>query len=308
MECSRLFGIGFLLSPSSQGGIQFPMTFAKGLVSFLLWPLRHQVRWRESVTSIIANFVLSDSVIVLIAVHTALTVFTSRKANSQTGLYPYRWAAYTCWALFSILMAALAFINPISPYVSQGTYCYLPPRPIWYRLVLSWIPRYLILSTILGIYLGVYLYTKSKFGDIDARFSTNSIGSEDTTLHSLTDRQPSWPLPGLDGTDDLQNAESGTGISSPVLGSPIASQRATEAEVSPSKSYEPVLGQPARLINRTPTLLEALRDNALFSAANKRMESSANAALRQRHRFIRRQLRYLFIYPRTYSRSSCFLF
>lgn len=240
----------------------------------------------------------SDSVIILIAIHTALTIFASRKANSQTGLYGYRWAAYTCWALFSTLMAALAFINPSSPYMSQGTFCYLPARPIWYRLALSWIPRYLILCTIVGIYLAVYLYTKSKFGDFDAKFSTNSVASEDTTQHSRTDRQPSWPLPGFDGADDPNSAESSTEISSPILGSLIASRKATEAEVSLPKSYEPVSGP--RLTNRTPTLLEALRDRTLISDANKFVESSANAALRQRHKAIKRQLRYLFVYPLVY--------
>lgn len=197
-------------------------------------------------------------------------------------------------------MAVLAFINPNSPYVSEETYCYLPTRPVWYRLVLSWIPRYLILCTILGIYVAVYLYTKSKFGDIDASFSTNSTASEDTSLQSRIDRQTYWPLSCLDGADDPESAESGTGISPPVLGSPAASRRAIEAEISSSKSYEPVSGQPTRLINRTPTLLEALRDRTLTSVANKRVESSANAALRQRHIFIQRQLRYLFVYPLVY--------
>ncbi|KAL9137997.1 MAG: hypothetical protein Q9175_000776 [Cornicularia normoerica] len=233
----------------------------------------------------------SDSIIVLIAVHTALTIFASRKANSQTGLYRYRWGAYTCWALFSVLMAALAFINPSSAYVSQGTFCYLPARPIWYRLALSWVPRYLILCTILGIYLAVYLYTKSKFGNFDAKFSTNSLASEDTTQHTRTERQESGRLPSIDRADDPQSGESNTEMSSPILGSLIASRRATEADVSLSKSCEPLAGPPARLINRTPTLLEALRDSTLLSAANKRVESSANAALRQRHKAIKRQLR-----------------
>ena len=245
----------------------------------------------------LAEMIGPDSVILLMAIHTALTIFASRKANSQTGLYHYRWVAYTCWAFFSILMAALAFINPSSSYVSQGTFCYLPARPIWYRLALSWIPRYIILCTILGIYLAVYLYTRSKFGNFDVRFSTNSLASEHTTR---TDRQSSWPLPGLDGPDDPEGAEPDTEMSSPVLASPIASQTAKAAEISLSRCYEPVSGPPARPVNRTPTLLEALRDKTLVAAANRRVEYSANAALRQQHKAIKRQLRYLFVYPLVY--------
>lgn len=142
------------------------MASVKPLVSSLLWASRHQVCSKQSLTRSLPELTRPDSVILLMAIHTALTVFASRKPSSQNGLYRYRWGAYACWALFSILMAALAFINPSSPYVSQGTFCYLPTRPIWYRLALSWIPRYLILCTILGIYLAVYLYTRSKFGTL----------------------------------------------------------------------------------------------------------------------------------------------
>lgn len=112
--------------------------------------------------------------------------------------------------------------------------------------------------------------------------------------------QTSWPLPGLDGADDPENAESSTEMSSPMLGSPIVFPRPTEAGISLSKSYEPSSGPPIGLINRTPTLLEALRDKTLSSVADKRVEFLANAALRQRHKAIERQLRYLFVYPLVY--------
>lgn len=183
--------------------------------------------------------------------------------------------------------------------VSQGTFCYLPARPIWYRIALSWGPRYVILCTILGIYLAVYLYTKSKFGDFDANFSTNSLASEDNTPRASTDRQTSGFLHGLDGTSD-PNVQWRTELSSPIVDPTMGSRKATEAETSLSKSYEPISGSPVRLVNRTPTLLEALRDRTLLSAANKRAESSANAALRQHHKVIVRQLRYLFVYPLVY--------
>ena len=241
-----------------------------------------------------------DSVILLMAIHTALTIFASRTANGQAGLYPYRWEAYSCWAFCSILMAALAFINPSSPYVSQGTFCYLPARPLWYRLALSWVPRYLILCTILVIYLTVYLYTKSKFGEFDSRFSANSLASEDITQPSRSDRHSSWPLSPLDGADDTESPEPSPVFSSDTLDYAMAARRPTEADRSFSKSYEPESGPPAGLINRTPTLLEALRDNTLLLAANRRAEASANAALRRHHKAIERQLRYLFVYPLVY--------
>ena len=197
-------------------------------------------------------------------------------------------------------MAALAFVNPTSPYVSQGTYCYLPARPFWYRLALSWIPRYVLLCTILGIYLAVYLYTRSKFGEFDSRFSADSLATEDTTMHSMTDGQLSWQLPARDGADDLGSPQLSTEQSTPALGSAVASRRPAEADTSHSKSYELMPTPAAGLVNRTPTLIEALRDKTLLVAANQQAKSTANAALRQRHKIIQRQLKYLFVYPLVY--------
>jgi G protein-coupled receptor GPR1 len=71
-------------------------------------------------------------------------------------------------------MASLAFVNPEAPYVSQGTFCYLPVRPYWYRLALSWIPRYVILIAIATMSLSIYLYVRHEFKSLDASSTTNS--------------------------------------------------------------------------------------------------------------------------------------
>jgi G protein-coupled receptor GPR1 len=60
-------------------------------------------------------------------------------------------------------MASLAFVNDQDSYVVEGTYCYLPVRPFWYRLALSWIPRYVIFIVILFIYASIYYYVRYKF-------------------------------------------------------------------------------------------------------------------------------------------------
>lgn len=105
----------------------------------------------------------SDFAILMIAVHTALYIFRPRSSSGEGGLYPYRHIAYVFWVVFPLLMASLAFINNRSAYVSEGTYCYLPVRPFWYRLALGWIPRYLIFMFILGIYASIYYYVRYKF-------------------------------------------------------------------------------------------------------------------------------------------------
>jgi G protein-coupled receptor GPR1 len=98
----------------------------------------------------------------MIAVHSALYIFKPR-SSGEGGLYPYRRIAYTIWTVFPLIMASLAFIDNNSPYVGDGTYCYLPVRPLWYSLVLSWAPRYLIFIVILGVYASIYYYVQYKF-------------------------------------------------------------------------------------------------------------------------------------------------
>ncbi|EPE24359.1 Family A G protein-coupled receptor-like protein [Glarea lozoyensis ATCC 20868] len=105
----------------------------------------------------------SDFAILQIAIHTALYIFKPKAKGGEGGLYPYRYIAYFCWLFFPLLMASLAFINDHDSYVVEGTYCYLPVRPFWYRLALSWIPRYIIFIVILFIYASIYFYVRYKF-------------------------------------------------------------------------------------------------------------------------------------------------
>ena len=81
-------------------------------------------------------------------------------------------------------MASLAFIAGDHAYLEQGTFCALPIRPFWYRLALSWIPRYIILSFILAVYFTVYIYVGFKFKNLDTHLSVNSASVDSTYVGS----------------------------------------------------------------------------------------------------------------------------
>ena len=51
---------------------------------------------------------------------------------------------------------------------------------------------------------------------------------------------------------------------------------------------------------RTPTLIEALRDKSLSALAINRKARKSQIALRKRHKAVKRQLRYMFVYPMVY--------
>ncbi|KAF4968651.1 hypothetical protein FSARC_3990 [Fusarium sarcochroum] len=96
----------------------------------------------------------SDVSVALISVHTALYIF-----RGEQGLYPYRKIAYALVAIIPIVMASFSFIE--SPgYVNTGQFCYLPFNPMWKRLVLTWIPRYIAFAIILFLCIGVYVYVR----------------------------------------------------------------------------------------------------------------------------------------------------
>ena len=99
-------------------------------------------------------------------------------------------------------MASLAFVGPHGAYISAGTYCFLPVRPFWYRLGLSWIPRYIILGTILGIYIVIYLYVRRKFRMIENDLDDVAVWRK----NSGKERAIGNGAGGLDGEDSPQIA------------------------------------------------------------------------------------------------------
>ena len=223
-----------------------------------------------------------DFIILLIAVHTAMSVFRPGKSS---GLRSYRSTAYGCWAVFSILLPALAFVNPVKDqaYISQGTFCYFPARPIWYRLALSWIPRYIILVTVVAIYISIYVYSTMQFGKFHASLTHSPLSTTTVGLGDTCDRR-SAPL----GVPSLEKTQP-------------ASTDCCDFTAEPSRPNEPRQSDlsPGQVIRR-PTLLEALRDNNLMNARRNSKPREANHALRKRHRTIQKQLRYMFIYPLVY--------
>lgn len=138
----------------------------------------------------------------MIAIHSALYIFKPRVAHGEGGLYPYRKIAYVVWFVVPLIMASLAFINNGDSYVNEGTYCYLPVRPFWYRLALGWIPRYVIFLIILGIYASIYYYVRYKFHGFTRAGGNQNDGAGDSSEDSNKPaRRPK--LPGLPPTPAL---------------------------------------------------------------------------------------------------------
>ncbi|RYP09980.1 hypothetical protein DL765_008249 [Monosporascus sp. GIB2] len=133
----------------------------------------------------------ADIAALMIALHTALTLLLPHRFGAEIGLYPYRRIAYLCWAVVPIVLASIV---PISggTFVDDGPKCYLPISPTWYRLMLSWIPRYIFFGIILFTYGGAYLYVRlqlRQFRQFQRRVSRASGRTLNTCFSGVEDRQ-----------------------------------------------------------------------------------------------------------------------
>jgi G protein-coupled receptor GPR1 len=111
----------------------------------------------------VSGFFLTSSIegadisVLIIAIHSALCIFRHHKPGGETGLYPYRLYAYAFWFIVPIILASVVPLTG-QRFAYNGLYCYLPVDPPWYRVGLSWIPRYIILGVIFSVYGCVYIY------------------------------------------------------------------------------------------------------------------------------------------------------
>ena len=129
----------------------------------------------------------ADFVVLLIALHTVLTIFNPRNHLDEGGLYRYRYVVYICWIVFPSLTASLAFFAGNNAYLEQGSFCALPIRPFWYRLALAWVPRYIILAFILTVYIAIYVYVGYKFNDVEIHTTDRSASIESQLTDGASD-------------------------------------------------------------------------------------------------------------------------
>lgn len=122
----------------------------------------------------------ADFAILAFSIHICLLIFkpqlTVRLPHGRTegGLYLYRTYIYVLLFLIPLVLASLAYVKGTG-YQSYVCWCSLPQQPIWYRLVLSWLPRYLIVITIFTVYCMIYFHVIKEF---------KSLGGVFKNLHS----------------------------------------------------------------------------------------------------------------------------
>lgn len=146
----------------------------------------------------------SDFAIGFFSIHFALLIFkpnwkwrNKKSGNVEGGLYKYRRFIWPITLLVPAIMASLVFIDfNVLDYVDPSTvnivdyddeytnyfhprrggykpwsaWSYLPARPLWYKYVLSWGPRYFLILMIITIYVSIYIYVHRESKRIKEQF------------------------------------------------------------------------------------------------------------------------------------------
>ncbi|OAL40432.1 hypothetical protein AYO20_00168 [Fonsecaea nubica] len=283
----------------------------------------------------------SDMAILIIALHSILYILRPGSTLGEGGLYRYRRWTYIMWLGPPLLAASLAFLESKDAYITVGTFCYLPKRPFWYRLALSWVPRYLIIAVILIMYIWIYIYVHIKFRGFDnlgASDSSYESGRQQSyhstrcrkTERRATDRAPAMPsqasishtqnsfLEAAVAPDQRQPWDDVNFITSrPLQNLAIETQQGSEGrnmqargsvwsgETQPPPDPPPPSIHELQDNSAAPRSLSVSKDEtrgtpAVYPAASTTTSSGPSDPLKRTRLAIRKQLRYLFIYPLVY--------
>ncbi|KAJ8143125.1 hypothetical protein OY671_003746 [Metschnikowia pulcherrima] len=139
----------------------------------------------------------ADLAILAFAVHTFLLIFKPSlnvkiegSSHIEGGLYKFRYYVYGLSFVIPLAMASFPFIGV--GYDSFVCWCYLPQRPYWYRAVLSWVPRYVIVIVILAVYVSIYFHVLREFRLLGGAFTNLHRQRLTGTQSAEKDTKPSF--------------------------------------------------------------------------------------------------------------------
>lgn len=266
----------------------------------------------------IATTQASDFAVLSLAIHTALLIFYP---NVTGGLYHYRYYVYSVFfVLIPIICASVGMVGN-SGYTFFTSWCYLVVEPIWYSLLLSWIPRLLIMILIISIYFSIYLYVKIHMYEVSksvvqASVSTNSHSesgvyslnndSNDKSLKSVRRRVFRLPTRALRriGRNIKIGASylPGLGYLNPLVDAIRKQEQIQSADVNiMTRLSAPQSPLPENQAHRRSAIADAGNMTALI---NKDFQQQLNREnidrFNHRRNIIERQVKSIFIYPITY--------
>lgn len=239
----------------------------------------------------------ADLAILSFAIHTFLLIFrpslTMKLPDSdrvEGGLYRYRYWVYGLSFLIPLAMASFPYIG--MGYTSFVCWCYLPQRPVWYRLVLSWVPRYCIVIIILAVYGLIYYHVLREFRTLGGVFST---------MHRLKHKNTLHPTPLMAKPSFFSSLryffETVRDHTFPKLVLPGESSDMSRTESSTDSNIDPIALAPYG--NQSPGYRHNSVDAENFVGSDT-LQAANLEHFRHRQKIIEKQMKSIFVYPFAY--------
>lgn len=198
------------------------VTFARGPIS------THSAFCQGSGYLLQMGIMMCDVAIFFMSLHMCLQIFPPHNSFlGSDGLYRIRYGVVVAWIFVPNLSASLAFLNHGSTgpaYQAAGAFCTLPVRPFWYRLALSWVPRYLNWIFVMGVAIRIYSH----------------VGKEFRVFGHERDRSSSMSMPGTSSIDRVMHeALEKARRKSMVAGNFDVEKQVSNDNVAPDESVAP---------------------------------------------------------------------
>ncbi|KAK7510844.1 G protein-coupled glucose receptor regulating Gpa2-domain-containing protein [Phyllosticta citriasiana] len=180
---------------------------------------------------------MSDFSVLFIAIHGAISVFKPPVSGVGTDrLYRHRYWVYAAIVIIPIISASIPFTTPSNPtYLAQGAFVSLPLRPIWYRLVCSWVPRLLIWIVVISLAFAIYFHVHREFR-VFSKVVQDSVGAmsepESQPSEKPMERHEDLPSPGhREPTDEILAPE--PFAREPITPEPVAHEMSSSIPFAP---------------------------------------------------------------------------
>lgn len=156
---------------------------------------------------VVGLLLCGESIILLMSLHMYLQIFPpAHSMLGHDGLCRIRHWVYASRVIVPNIFASLAFSNRPYGYVAQGSFCYLPIRPYWFRLALSWAPRYVVWVFVTWVAFRIYRHVGREFKvfgvDQDRSTSTNMTAQSSVDRHIQTELSRSQAAGGIGGSNE----------------------------------------------------------------------------------------------------------
>lgn len=239
---------------------------------------------------VVATMQASDFAVLALAIHTALLIFYP---GFTGGLYRFRYYIYIIF--FFILPLAIAAIGLVgdSGYTFFSSWCYLVVQPVWYSLVLSWIPRLVIMVLIIIIYCSIFIYVKLHMYHVSKAILQASSGQ-----HRESDIDINITY--------VHSHERAIQRIKRILGLPKRASRRMWRNIKIGLSYLPGLGSLNPVLETQHSPQGPIEMDAAYPTPNLNEDFQAQINRENIERFnhrrsiIERQVNSIFIYPITY--------